>query len=228
MLGAGGRVVRCTECKHTWFQESGHHAPEMLEELPPPAPEPAPEAPPSFEDVLNAIPEPPAIPQAVTPVGGEFQIPMPIDDRPLGMGARQFGFSVFVLLTCLTLLPVFLSKDALVSHFPAVSRLYKVLHFDIRLPGEGLRLSEMKAIVMVEDGKKKLQVTAKLANIVTEALPSPVLAVTAKGPYGAELKTWKFRPDAETLAPGEVFPLKLEFKDMPDGIKAVDMKVVSQ
>lgn len=232
LLRQGGRMVRCVECQHVWFQESPFPPPEMpvIEAAVPPAPPKlvTPETP-SFQETLNAVPEPPPIPQSITPVSKDVKdatIPEAMTDRAMGMGSVQFGLFSFLMLLCLTLLPLFLAKRQVVDFFPVMAYFYETLNFPVTAPGEGLKFSEMVAETQVVDGKKKLVISAKLANISPHDIKMPGMMVILKNAYGATIKTWSFRPEVKSIESGGVFPLKLEFADISEEGKTAEVKVV--
>ena len=221
LLGVGGRKVRCTACNHIWFQP-----PEQAEE---PHGQEAPPEPQgdsvdqTFADILDRVNKPPsdaAIPDTVKMIERDFEIPV-INARPMGMGPLQFGFFTFLLLSCLTLIPLFLGKDEVVLRFPATAFIYKTMGFEIRAPGEGLRLQELQA----ESSHNKLSVKAALANISGQDLPWPVVEVTLKNPYDAVMKKWRIPSGVGNILSGKSVPLELETDDAPEGGAKIEMRV---
>lgn len=229
LLGVGGRKVRCTVCNHIWFQP-----PEQAEDQP--REEPPQEAPPepqgdsvdrTFADILDRVNKPPsdaAVPEAVRMIERDFEIPV-ITARPMGMGPLQFGFFTFLLLSCLTLIPLFLGKDEVVRRFPVTAFVYKTMGFDVRAPGEGLRLQELQAESRSEGGKNMLSVKAALANISGNDQPWPAVEITLKSPYDAVMKTWRVPSGQGNILSGKSVPLEFETDDAPEGGVKIEMRV---
>ena len=240
LLGAAGRTVRCMQCHYMWHQDAP-----IVEEPPAETPPAEPAATPEWMEDENKgeldfrstvkgqyfHEDDMQIPQAVKPKVDDappqpFQIPV-MTYRPIGMGAGQFGICVFMLLSCLSLSVMFLAKGPILQQAPQMASLYKLLGFDLKVPGEGLALSDMTAEGHVANGNRSLAVAAKLANISAAGIAYPVLEVRLKGPYGSTLKTWNFTPDKKPdLAAGDAVPLSLTFDDAPAEGKTVELKVI--
>lgn len=230
LLGATGRMVRCTQCSEMW-----HEAPPLKAEpeTPPPAweePQVADEL--DFRSMVKAE-EAIEIPQSVMPVPADplpstFQIPV-MAYRPLGMGAAQFGIFVFMALAFVTLSGLFLFKKPVLSHAPAMAHFYSKLGFTVKAPGEGFQLSELVAENRMAGKDRTLALQAKLANISPQKMDYPALRVKLKGAYGGVLKSWEFRPEkAQVLAAGDNIPLDLSFKDAPEDGKTVELTILDK
>lgn len=235
MLGVGGRMVRCTACSNIWFQppEQRGEPPkqvkpqeeDLLKQIGIGTEAPKTEAD-NFKDLLDDQARGDAIPDVVKPVSRDVKMPV-FEYRPMGMGANQFGLFTFLLLVFLSVIFLFVIRAPLVQTFPAMAGLYKVLGFQVKAPGEGLRLAEMLAENRVDGEEKTLAVEAKLTNISEGEIVYPSLLITLKGPYGKTLQDWDFHPDkAAVLKSGETIPVKLEFKDADAEGKSVEMKVM--
>ena len=234
LLG-GGRMVRCTSCTNIWFQ-----APEklsMVEEIdllkqigldadaPPPAPAPEPSMK-NFRELLQQSSG--TIPDVVKPTTQGFTIPV-MEYRPMGMQAGQFGLFAFLLFTFSTLIFLFVLRVPMVNQFPVMASLYKVMGFEVRAPGEGLRLSEMIAEHRIDGEKKRLAIEAKLANISERDMEFPKLHISLKSAYGRVLQEWDYTPEKrQRLASGDALPVKMEFKDMHKDGNTVEMKVAEE
>lgn len=234
LLGANGRTVRCTQCNEMW-----HESPPVTAE---------PEAPPPDwmeepkgddldfrsmvkgdyvnEDTID-------IPQSVMPVPADplpstFQIPV-MTYRPLNMGVAQFGIFVFMALSFVTLSGLFLMKQPVLRHAPAMAHFYSKIGFTVKAPGEGFQLSELVVENRVAGKDRTLALQAKLANTSAQKMDYPPLLVKLKGAYGGVLKSWEFRPDKpQVLAAGESIPLDLSFKDAPEDGKTVELTILDK
>lgn len=237
MLGDTGCRVRCTACFYAWFQKPSAEtvkpapsadAPDTDDLLSQIDSRPADERPAqdlSFIDMLAKEGE--SIPDAVRPLPQEFKIPV-VDYRPMGMGASQFGIFTFLLLAFMTTLLLLLLRVPLVHQFPALNAIYALAGYDIKAPGEGLRLSEMIAENRIEKEKTTLAIAAKLANISEKPIEMPRMVIRAKSTYGAVLETFMPARNSGMLAAGSVMPLDMQFETKFDDIKTVEIRVIKE
>lgn len=233
-VSAGGRMVRCTHCFHTWFFEpesavsaaevdetpehiEAHHAPGGHDAHPPAPAEAA-----SFKEMVAAetTPAPADKPPAIlSPQAEEMPV---ILHNPAGLGANAFGAAVFFALLSVTVIALILARVPLTHHYPALSALYTAAGIDVRAPGEGLSLTDFSAR-MGEDGA--LLISAKINNISQGGLPYPELRISALGPYDGVLKSWELHPSAKEIAPGGTGDIDVTFKDLPQDAKTATLTV---
>lgn len=231
-LGASGRTVRCTDCRHTWFQPPARAAvsdAEKDQEI--------------FDDILSRVngkaaaapvstavpdlaPEPvmTAIAEDRTLVARHESPPVAvITHNPLGVGAAAFGGLTFCLCLSLTLAIVFLGKKQIVRHWPQAVLLYKTIGFPVHPPGEGLRFSEIVAERRIDKEKKTLVVEGKMTNMTERAIVPPPLHVLLKDDRQAVIKEWKLKSGPDALASGETAPLTIQLSDAPEDGAAVEV-----
>ncbi|MFN7114410.1 MAG: zinc-ribbon domain-containing protein [Alphaproteobacteria bacterium] len=213
-LALGGRVVRCTSCGNTWFEEQVT-VPGLT-----PEPEAAPQ---SFTDILAEEMETGGPSRAVAPIAVDDEIPV-IDYRPAGLGANAFGAMAFLLLFFVTVSAVFLLKNPLVKNYPAMTALYEAVGVGLHAPGEGLSLSALAA----RERAGRILLTGKVSNIGERAVDYPAFRVILRGEEGVFLKDWSIFSKPARLAPGETVPLELNFKDIPAGGSTVDIRVIGR
>lgn len=236
VLGAAGKDVRCTTCRHTWLQ-----LPEKpllpsdeevvlkteVEAVPAgvlPGDDPLPTMPvpvETFETILKQTVDQ-ASPEVMKPAASDFKAPSVSYTAIGNVTTAQFGVLVFLLFLFATLLPLFLFKSFIAHHVPPMIALYETIGFDIPAPGQGFRVHDMDAEYQIDKDKKTLIVRAKLTNISEKAKQIPTLEVTLLDPKGHGLKKWVIdKEDSKELASGEAVPVKLEFKDAPEeGVNA--------
>jgi len=211
-LAFGGRVVRCTSCGNTWFEK------QVVVQGLTPEPESEPQ---SFTDILAEQMEEGGASRAVAPIAVEDGMQV-IDYRPAGLGANAFGAAAFLLLFFVTVSAVFLLKNPLIRHYPAMTAFYEATGATLRAPGEGLSLSALAA----RESAGRILLTGKVSNIAEEAAAYPSFRVTLRGEDGAFLKDWSIFSKPAQLAPGDTVPLELHFKDIPEGGRSVEIKVI--
>ncbi len=219
-LGAGGRTVRCTDCRHTWFESPpGGTAPE---------PDKDQEIFSTILSTVNAKPsEPafPAIPEERTLVARHETASPVITHNPLGVSATAFGGLTFCLCLSLTLAGVFLGKHQIVSQWPQAVLLYKTLGFYIEAPGEGLKFSEVVAERRIDKGRKALMVEGKITNMTEQPIMSPSFHVLLKEGREAVLREWTPNPGADEIAAGAAVPFTLPLPDAPAAGTVIEVRV---
>lgn len=212
-LALGGRVVRCTACGNTWFEKQVA--------VPGLTPQEEEDGPAHFGALLAEQMTDDTASRAVTPLPGGAEMPA-YDYRPAGLGPGQFGAMVFLLLFFVTVSAVFLLKGPVVRHYPVMTALYEAVGVDLRAPGEGLSLS---ALAAREEGGL-IVLSGKVSNIAQEEAAYPAFRVTLRGEDGVFLKDWSVFSQPDYIAPGETIPLELTFKDVPEGGRTVEIRVI--
>lgn len=226
LLGEQGRRVRCTSCGNIWHQLSAESDeltipdfPAMDVDFQEPRKEDKEEK--SFSSLLKEGAS--GIPEAVKPIPQGFQ-PAIMTHRPLGMSAGAFGSAVFLLLLFLTLGPLLLVKAPLVRLWPPMATFYGLIGVPVQAPGEGLRLSEMKAVQNISGEKKSFSIQASLTNVSERALHYPKLEATVEN-AGEIIRTWRFDAPQAEVNPGETLPVVLELEDLPKEAKTARLRV---
>lgn len=230
-LSGGGHKVRCTKCFHIWFvAPDGSNieqpaAPEIL----PPEPAQAPEAASAPEEMpAPSLPEvagdkdaekmPASLKQTI-----EQGLPA-IDHDTAGMGAKQFGLFVFLLLAFSTVIGLFFLRGPILRHAPAMTAFYEKVGLGAPVAGEGLKLSELTATQKAV----MLELKAKLSNISHEDMKYPALKVIMRGQYGATIKEWDIKGQDMVLKPGESVPVSASFSDAPTDGKTIELLVYTE
>lgn len=240
LLGAEGRLVACSACRHTWHQK--HVEEKNIEQVLQDAnaaeePQAALPAAASFDTVLKetaaGIAPASTIPDAVKPLAGGFMTQPPPAPGPvyrvMSMGAAQFGGLVFLACCFVTLIALFVARGPVLRAWPAAALLYKSMGFDVKAPGEGFRLSSLVAENRVDKAGRTLAIEAQLTNLTQEPMDYPALRVILSSPYGAPLKEWVLDNEkAPPLASGESMTIKSELKDPPEGGTDIDIKVIER
>jgi hypothetical protein len=103
--------------------------------------------------------------------------------------------------------------------------LYKAIGFDIKAPGEGLRLSEITAEKRIDDHSKTLVVEGKMTNMTEHDIAWPALHVILKNDRNAVTKVWDLKPGVTQIASGDVVPLMLQLDGAPEDGSTVEVRV---
>ena len=148
-----------------------------------------------------------------------------VTHNPLAMGASVFGGMVFLLCSFLTLAIVFAGKNPIVEHWPQMALLYKTIGFDVKAPGEGLRLSEITAEKRVDNQSKTLVVEGKMTNMTEHDIAYPALHVILKNDRNAVTKEWDLKPGVTQIASGDIVPVMLQLNDVPEDGSTVEVRV---
>lgn len=194
----------------------------------------------AFDEVLSTVAkgaktvkEPPAsvTPRDKAPVEKKSMIRQDasalavLTHNPLGLGAQLFGGLVFLLCCFLTLAVIFMGKGPIVRHWPQMALLYKTIGFEVKAPGEGLRLSEITAEKRIDDHSKTLVVEGKMTNMSAHDIAYPALHVILKNDRNAITKTWDLKPGVTQIASGDIVPVMLQLEGMPEDGSTVEVRV---
>lgn len=145
--------------------------------------------------------------------------------NPLGLGATAFGGLVFLLCCFLTLAPLFAAKGLMVRHWPALALFYRTIGFEVKAPGEGLRLSEVTVEKRVDSKSKTLVIEGKMTNMTEKSIAYPALHVTLKDEKDKITREWDLKPGLTDIASGDIAPLLVQLDDVPDDGATVELRV---
>lgn len=217
-LGKIGREVRCTRCKHQWFQ-------------------PAPEGPvrsssspestagggdASFAQVMAEINA--AIQQGADPIPESVRpASLPVTRAPLPPPPFSFKAEArtallsFLLMAIVSFGVAIPARGAIVSLWPPAALLFDTIGFDVPVTGEGLRLSDLTAAYREEGGGTFLDVNLKVTNIAERSVKYPAFKVILQG-RTESLKEWRLEKEGQNwLGPGNSTPLSFSFPDVHKG-----------
>jgi predicted Zn finger-like uncharacterized protein len=248
----GGRQVRCRKCGLVWFQSinSAKELPDTISgsdsaEASPPDTAPVPTSilpqksnqnkeSSEFHQILAesvssrkqaAIQELPPLTMMSQDGGGLTPDGAYVDAKPAGLNPFQFGLCIFFLMLFISLIPAFLARQAIVHAFPSSGSFFALLGFDIKAPGEGLKISQMNAEIRTVASVPTLLISGRLSNVSSEAVELPIFTVKLKNTDNQIAKDWKFRLDRPNLGAAEDMPLSLSFTDMPKDGKSIELTV---
>jgi predicted Zn finger-like uncharacterized protein len=196
-LGFKGRTVRCVNCGHKWRQTL------------------------SGEDTIAVADIPLTgrdIPLSAQTEGRRQTSKSRIETK--GSFVPKFIAATIVLLIALGgLTALALLKTRVIAAWPATARLYAVLGSPVTVLGEGLEFQNVVSTFHAEDGSIKLEGNIHNTTTLTRAVPQ--MKATLVGDSGP-IKTWNFRPDSGTLAPGASLP----FVNVLNDVKGVEGNIL--
>jgi predicted Zn finger-like uncharacterized protein len=253
-LGTAGRDVRCVSCSHMWFQipETAVAEPQkMFVDVPEPVAEPAQSVTQAlhnilekddaaFEAVLSTVAQgakakeskPQEVPEAIPRPEPEArrksvikQDAVIVTHNPFGLGADVFGGLVFLLCCFVTLAALFAGKSPIVREWPQMSLLYRTMGFSVKVPGEGLRLSEITAERRIDENSKSLVLEGKMTNMTEHDIAYPTLHVMLKNSSNGITKIWDIKPGVTQIASGDVVPVMLQLDNPPEDGSTVEVRV---
>ena len=220
-LGAGGRTVRCTDCRHTWFYALKEKLTVSVPSVDKKVEKVLKDDDAAFEAILSgnssAALSSSASVDAVSEEKGEeirqlSTLPV-VTHNPFGVDASAFGMLTFFLCVFLTMTIIFLAQRPILRHWPQMSLLYETIGFDLKAPGEGLRISELFTGIGV-DGS--FMVGWKITNMAEHMVDAPPLRVILKNAQDEMIKEWDIKSSGVKFAAGEVVPVTLQLTDAPE------------
>ena len=229
-LGAKGRMVRCTDCRHTWFyalkkESFVKKAPSVsvpsVEEK---AEKVLKDDDAAFEAILSgdssasvdAVSE-----EKIERIRSSYALPV-VTHNPFGVDSSAFGALTFFLCVFLTLTVVFLMQRPILRHWPQMSLLYETIGFDLKAPGEGLRISEL---VTRKGMDEAFMVGWKITNMTEHTIDAPALRVILKNEQDEMIKKWDIQSSGVQFAAGEVVPVTLQLTDAPEEGAFIEVRV---
>jgi len=204
-LGAAGRRVRCSQCRHVW-----HATPEPEAEVEagyvPPEPVAVRIAPPVDEPPIR-----PAIPRS----------------RPESAPRRRSGaglaWAALALIVILVVGGAVVAKDQIMAAWPESERLYSAFGVANVATGAGLDLRKVSWKRDMAENVPLLAIEGEVANVSQNVRSVPKIRAAIVGKDGKELKSWVFAPPKLNLVPGESVPFHTELKNPPEGAERLTM-----
>ncbi|MGM0559929.1 MAG: DUF3426 domain-containing protein [Pseudomonadota bacterium] len=211
-LGAGGRRVRCGDCRHVW------HA------MPEPAVTPTPEAAPEAEARGSEAP----FSEAAGPRRDESDVgpvsdasawaPRPGTDRdrkPVRRGLL-LGWGLLVIVILGLAAAGWFAREEVVASVPEARPLYEKLGLPLAAQEPQLVVHDVVSLRRTVDGQEKLQVQGVVTNEGVREVAVPEMRAVINDTGGQELHSWTFQPEETQLAPGNSTEFSTATDDPPD------------
>ncbi|HUZ71846.1 MAG TPA: DUF3426 domain-containing protein [Stellaceae bacterium] len=183
-LGAGGRMVRCARCGHTWRQA-------------PPADALLPADPP-----LRAEPPPPR--ETAPSVAANERIRLPALARPPRRWGRGLAWAAVLVAVIVGLgAGAIYERDRVASLVPGTAPLFALAGFPVSEGARGLVFRNVTTSRDMENGLPALVIKGEVANVSSVARTVPKLVATLRDSDEHALQRQSFTAPAERLLPGE-------------------------
>lgn len=232
-LGARGRTVRCSKCKHTWHAspedgrpEAGQQDPAPTSQRssaeaedsgrpggPPPATGEGPE--PGNEQVLRTHASADDGRADLTGSGvGEFESTLragryrpyeapPEAERRGARGGLLLGWLVLVLVVVGIVAGGWAFREQVVAQVPQAAQIYRLAGVEVPALGAGLELRDVTRTRRLLDGRSLLVIEGRVVNTSDQTRQLPPLEVALFDAAGDEVARWRVRADADSLAAGQ-------------------------
>ena len=223
-LGKSGREVRCSRCKHQWFQKPAGAAPEKAG----PKEE-------DFASMLKTIAEvrggrePDILPDVLKPktsssAAAAKPVKPPKAPKPpkIKKPSEPLTFRqevekavlIFALMLFISFGVIIPARAGIQSVWPASARLFDLIGFHVPVVGEGLRINGLKARYEEEDAKVVLVVEGTVTNAAEHAMAYPTFFLTLKS-GGEVIHEWDMgRAAGQHISSGSTKPFKFVFPEV--------------
>jgi predicted Zn finger-like uncharacterized protein len=235
-LGARGRTVRCSKCKHTWHAspEDGRAEPTSAPaetgggpaDGPPPATGAGPE--PGSEQVLrtHAAADDGRANLAGSGVG-EFESTLragryrPDGGAPesAGGGARGglvLGWLLLALVVVGAVAGGWAFREQVVAQVPQAAQLYRLAGIEVPALGAGLELRDVTRTRRLVDGRSLLVIEGRVFNTTDRTRQVPPMEVALYDAAGDEVARWRVQAEARELAPGQSAAFETRRENPPE------------
>ncbi len=211
-LGPEGRQVRCSRCRHEWFQGPGEDS--------------ADEHPAREEGAQRALPPPEEqMPRFHSAAEPEFRAPRRAEgptrpmrpERPMRPPRNRavLGWAALGLFLAIVFGSLFVAREAVMASWPATTRAYGALGLAAPAPGEGLAILEVKTAPSEDGSTPVLIVTGMVRNTAGSVREVPMLKAELRDAKGKALHQWLFEPPKRSLGAGETADFETRAENPP-------------
>jgi predicted Zn finger-like uncharacterized protein len=240
-LGARGRSVRCSKCKHTWHAtpEDGRAEAAASEPTAAAPPQPDPGSAGGPPPVTGEGPEPGNERVLRTRAGaddgradlrdsgvGEFETTLrasryrPYETPPEGEGGARSGLVLGWLLLALVVVGLaaggWAFREQVVAQVPQAAQIYKLAGVEVPALGAGLELRDVTRTRRLVDGRSLLVIEGRVFNTTGETRQLPPLEVALFDAAGDEVARWRVQAGARTLEAGQSAPFETRRENPPE------------
>ncbi len=195
-LGAGGRMVRCAKCGHSWLQMPPADMPRQIDVK-------APAPPTRRRPGLMAHRHPAA-----------------------GGAGRAGGLVLAGLALGLALAIAYVGRERVVAAWPEAKQLYDMVGIRATAIGAGLDLGNVTFVLRQAEGDTVMTIDGRIANRTALALPLPMLRATLRNDRNQWLAEWNFKLEQATIAAGETLAFRTATKNPPKDAKRLSITFV--
>lgn len=224
VLGASGRIVRCSSCAHSWHQNPPEDRPRPLggdfyEEKEP-----------SFD--FDKDDDVPGLDTDLSKMTSDLAFASqslfyPPQKKRFSIVKVMGIFLGFFLLLVLTV--GYVGRDQILSRFPKLEPLYAAVGVDMNLLALGLELKDVTWVV-ADPALKKVLLKGVIVNTSRRALVIPPLSLLLKGTQGEDyvaLDRWVVHTPMNKILPGEVYPFQIPLTDdIPGEVEEIEVDFV--
>ncbi len=208
-IGMEGRRVRCTACGHEWYQtEDGESA----------------QGEGGGSDVLpmESIPESVKPLKDAPPAPQLSQATLPSSNK--GRLAGYAAAAVAVILAVGVSIPM---RESVVQTWPSAIVLYDALGLETPLPGEGLTIDQVHAIVAPNDkGIRVVKIEGRIINLKSHAVGVPQIRASLKLTDGKDSEGWIVPKPKDEMAAQEEMKFSTTYPEPSGGVKGATVKFV--
>ncbi len=195
-VGPNGRMVRCSQCKTSWFVASD---PDTLELMDNQASDMA-----VIDEPVPATSQPRQASSGIKPtMGAHVQIRDMADQKRRNrrlMGVSMIWLVTFGLLGS-ALMTAFVFRQSIVDRTPAAASLYQA--FGIKVKQSGLDFESPKTKNAIVNGQPVLIVNGFVRNLTRETKELPLIELSLMNHAGEVLATWLVELDQSSLSPND-------------------------
>ncbi|WP_242468754.1 DUF3426 domain-containing protein [Rhodovibrio salinarum] len=242
-LGARGRTVRCSKCKHTWHatpdddRTEDTAASEQAADRQPEAPNPAPDGGPA--PIGGEGPEPgdervlrthAAYDDGRADSGAEASFdstlrasryrpyedpPEPVSQGQGGRGGLLLGWLLLALVVVGVIAGGWAFREQVVAQVPQAAQIYRLAGVEVPALGAGLELRDVTRTRRLVDGRSLLVIEGRVVNTTDRAKQLPPMEVVLFDAAGDEVARWRVRADVDRLEGRESTPFETRREDPP-------------
>lgn len=231
-LGGSGRMVKCADCGHKWFQQPAEHqAAELLagltiaEEAPADAADGDDEAMKEEVTAGDAIAPPPEeIPPPSAPAGPRLikQNRKPSAKKPLATTLPAAGLAALVMAAILAVV----LRVHIVQLQPNLAGLYAAI--GLKVNKRGLNFEQITPRVEIVDGRATLFISGQISNLTSDELLLPELRVAILDTKDKEIAILTSKLPASLIAPNQTLPFSVKLAMPSDSGETLVMRFASE
>ena len=215
ILVPAGKTVRCSSCKHKWFQPVEGDEIRDVEDSKVPISERD-----KNDDIPDGVKPRPEDDEDKLAKNKDLKNESKPPKEKVPTKALAGSVAAATVLFLFIAIIVILFRSSLATSMPGSRVVFDALGLEYTLPGEGLAFDQLR----LEKNESAVGITGFILNLTSEELIVPNMTVTISDKDGKVLRTWKVAPPQRMIEPDGKMQFTAEFEGHFEAAESADIR----